>query len=297
MNKERPTLRPVNIARLIELTNLCEEQFRSINDIKSNLDASKRRIKEALLEANRINLIQKSNNSPNEDLYTSTNQGKELIENVIEQDWKNVSKILENGSPHYKEFINKLKKIQPATPKEILKVLEDQEFDVIKFNKTGIDVLKTWGERLGRIQRNVFSNKYYLPTNTLTKKNFSIIVLQVYDTLEEKHGVNLRQRYISVPKLREHVCEKLRIHRSDFNKGIQKLIRNNIGKIEVSGAPLNTLAKDSRYDVKKIQYTTEDSLVTTTQSSSSIRKGIEINSKKYYYICIFDDGINPIQEE
>lgn len=287
MSDERPTVRPVNLGRLVELTHLCREGAQSTDDVVAALDVSKRRARETILESTRISLIEKI---PDEETYATTTVGERFIDAVEASDWEKVSSVLKTHSPHYGAFLSLFEDGSTIEPDAALERLEDQaEFTPYEYNETSLDVIGAWAQRLGAIQRNAFDGTFYAVKESDVPPNFPYVLLSVADSLEESAGVNLKKRYLSIPELREHTCERLNCDRATFDDALRKLAEQNIGRIELSGAPIDTGAKDARYGLKTIKLADSDGdLVTTDQSSEQVMRGVEQLGKQYYYLAVYD---------
>jgi hypothetical protein len=159
-----------------------------------------------------------------------------------------------------------------------------------------MELLGDWGERLGQIQRNAFTGRYYAVRNPSVPDEFASVLLQTYDEQEDTTGVNLRQRYLSIPRIREALCEKLRCSRDVIDEALLALCQQNVGKLELSGAPIDTGAKDSVLGIKSLELDGDDALVSTSQSSQQVMSGIEQLGKEYYYIAVHDRNITFQQE-
>ncbi|GAB3415923.1 hypothetical protein GCM10027435_12690 [Haloparvum alkalitolerans] len=296
MSDERPTVRPVTLSRMAELTHTCEAASRSTDDLEDELDVSHRRARETILEAKRISLLDEDD-SGEEPVYTTTDVGLSFLSAIRDEDWSQVSTILETRSPHYGTFIEVLEDVENAGLDTLLTQLEEsQEFSPYSYNQTSVEVLGDWAERLGRVQRNAFTGNYYLTDEAAIPTNFHYLLLDVYDDLEEKAGVDLRQRYLSIPRLREETCERLGCTRGDFNQALLGLCQQNVGKLELSGAPMDTAAKDAALGIKRIALSEEDGLVSTSQSTQQVMAGVEQFGKKYYYLAVHDRDIEYTQE-
>lgn len=283
MTEERPTIRPVTLARLVETSQLCQNTPQTTEDVEKRLDVSHRRARETILEALRVNLVEEAP----DDKYESTTIGTSFIEAVKDQDWNNVSSILERNSPHYSTFLQVLKKKGPARLDSVLYELEKQsESTPYSYNQTSIEVVGNWGKCLRTVQRNAFTGEYYRPQNESPPENFHQTLLNAYDELEETAGVGMRQRYISIPELRESLCATLQLSRQGFNNGLRLLAQENIGKLELSGAPRDTGAKEANYGIKEISLSEDDVLVSTSQSTEQVMQGIEQHGKQYYYLTV-----------
>ena len=294
MTAERPTIRPVTLSRLVELTHLCEETGKTTDEVENTLNITTRRARETILEAVRIGLLEEydADGEVYPMSYHTTPIGERFLKAIRDEDWTRVDEILSANSPHYSKLQEALFEIGPAGTETLLAYFEDSlEESPYSFNQTGIEVVGDWGERLGGIQRNAFTGDYYPVSRTDVPQDFPDIILDVYDDLEETAGVNLRQRYLSIPRLRERTCERLGCTRDAFDRSLSRLCRENVGKIELSGAPLDTAAKDSTLGIKEIELSAGESLVSTSQSTQKVMTGLEQSDKQYYYFAVYDRDI------
>lgn len=291
MTDERATVRPVTLSRLVELTHACEDEAQSTEDLENALGVSHRRARETILEATRIGLLQE-NESDGHSVYATTYVGQSFLEAIRAENWEKVSSVLSTRSPHYGTFLEVLEEVGPTDLDTLLEHLEEsQRYTPYTFNQTGIEIVGDWAERLGRVQRNAFTGSYYLTTETKIPLNFHYVLLTAYDDLEQTAGVDLRQRYLSIPRLREEVCERTKCRRSDFDEALLALCRQNVGKLELSGAPMDTAAKDAALGIKQIDLADADGLVSTSQSTQQVMSGVEQYDKQYYYLAVYDREI------
>ena len=288
MTDERPTVRPVNLGRLVELAHFCTDNKRSTADVTSTLDVSKRRARETILESARIGFIEPVGNADDE-VYTATAVGKRFVDIVEQSDWESVSNVLETRSPHYSDFLGLFEDNDTVEPDDALERLEDRaEFTQYEYNETSLDVVGGWAQRLGVVQRNAFDGTFYATSSGEVPSNFPYVLLSIVDELEESAGVNLQKRYLSIPEIREHTCERLGCGRDMFDDALVRLAQQNIGKVELSGAPIDTGAKDAQYGIKTIELADDDGLVSTDQSSEQVMRGVEQLGKQYYYFAVYD---------
>ena len=289
---ERATVRPVTLARLVETAHLCAAEPRSTADLETTLDVTHRRARETLLEALRIDLIDKDD-TPESPVYETTHIGKRFLSAVHEEEWCAVSDVLATRSPHYGAFLQVLDSIAPASLETVLGELEAaEEHTPHSYNQTSVEVVGDWAERLGTIQRNAFTGDYYPIESGGVSANFPYALLSVYDDLEETAGVSLRQRYLSIPELREEFCERHRCTRQMFDDFLCRLVDQNVGKLELSGAPIDTAAKDAKLGIKEIDLDRDEGLVSTTQSTDRVMAGIEQFGKQYYYLAVHDSDLS-----
>ena len=290
---ERATLRPITLGRLVEVTHACSTTPQSTEAIEEHLDVSHRRARSTILEALRIDLIEELSSEDEQDpTYMTTEIGNGFLDAVQLEAWTTLSDILAVRSPHYGAFIDVLETVETAELSELLERLEKtSEYEPYSYNEASIDVLGDWAERLGVVQRNAFTGSFYSVERETIPPNFAAVLLSLYDELEETAGLNLRQRHLSIPKLREYGCERLHCRREAFDDGLLALAKENVGQIELSGAPLDTAAKESPRGIKRISLATGESLVSTTQTSEQVMAGIELYGKQYYYLAVFDRNL------
>lgn len=284
MTSDRSTVRPVNIARLVEVVDLCETSAKTAGEIADTLGASGRRAEEVLAEAARIGLL----SHPREETkaYATTELGEEFLRAIRDEDWRAVSAILSEHSPHYADLRRMLIEAGSATKESLINQLNSAESIEYRYNETGIDVVCDWAERLGDFQRNAFTGKYYVvERREQVGSKFGEMLMEEYRSMEETVGLDVRQHYVSIPRLRERLCERIRCTRDVFDDALVGLVEQNIGKLELTGAPRDTTAKESVLGLKSIETTETEEVVTTTQSTERVLDGVEYRDKQYYYLA------------
>jgi hypothetical protein len=278
--------------------NASTDTPQSTADIEELLDVSHRRARAVLLEACRIGLLEEAHPT---DHYGATSRGRDFLNAIRAERWTQVSTILREGSPHYKAFLDALAEIGPTDLDGLLDHLEDRsEATPYDYNPTVVEVVSDWGERFGSVQRNAFTGSYYCVECDSVPVDFRDILLDVYASLEETAGINLRQRYLSIPRLREAACERIGCSRAVFDAALLRLAGQNVGKVELSGAPLDTAAKDAALGIKQIAFTDgedDDLLVSTSQSTDQVMQGVEQFGKQYYYFAVYDRDLTYTPEE
>jgi hypothetical protein len=288
----------VTLGRLVELTHLCETRPQPTDAVEDHLDVTRRRARETILEAARIGLINEVDRGGDKPQYETSAAGDEFLAAVRREAWSEVSAFLETGSPHFEAFIAVVDEAGPASLGSILERLEETaQASVYTYNQTSVEVVGDWAERLGAVQRNAFTGAYYVVDADSVPVSFPDVLLGVIDELEETAGVNLRQRYVSIPELREFVCERLSCTRPAFDEALTALASQNIGKIELIGAPIDTGAKNADLGIKEITLSDEDQLVSTAQATEQVMQGVEQYGKLYYYVAVHDRDLVFTQEE
>lgn len=295
MTAERPTVRPVTLARLVELTSLAEESGYTDTEIATELDVTERRARETVLEALRLGFVAEGS-SDDDAVYRATETGTEFVASVQAERWTAVDDLFRAHSPHYATFTELVEHDGPLVPEEALQVLDARSNEgPYDYNPTSLDVLGDWAQRLGAIQRNAFSGAFYVVEADHVPPAFPEVVVDAVEELEDTAGVNLRQRYLPIPELRETLCEEFGCTRDAFDDALVALAEQNVGRVELSGAPIDTGAKDARYGIKSLQYTEAEGVVSTEQSSEQVMRGVDLLGKTYYYLAIHDADLRFTQ--
>lgn len=277
----RASMRPITLGRVVETVYLSESQNGlDCSLLQEKCGVSHRRAKEILDEVTRMRLLQKESNQ-----FQLTSLGKELLIAVRKGAWEQLHQILLQYT-FYSDFYKTLARYGPIEPEQLLPRLKDTPSS---FNQASLSVLCDWVERVGSAQRNVFTNVYY-PVYAITGPILPEF-LRVYGELNAKAGLSLRQRYVEIPKIRELVCERLRVRRRDFDEAFLRLYRNNIGIIELSGAPLTTHAKATSKHIKSLIFTEIPDEMTMKLTSERFLKGIVCDSKQYYFVAVHGGDI------
>lgn len=96
--------------------------------------------------------------------------------------------------------------------------------------------------------------------------------------------------------MREAVCERVGCTREAFDVALIELVGQNVGKLELSGAPVDTGAKEARFGIKQIELADDDGLVSTSQSTDRVMAGVEQFDKRYYYLAVHERGLTYTPE-
>jgi len=231
-------------------------------------------------------------------MYASTDIGDRFLHFVQSEQWTEVSRILRSQSQHYDAYLDVVDSNDPKAPEELLEALQASEASSLRtYNQTSIDVLCDWAERLGAVQRNAFTGQYYTVQDSPQADDFVDCLVTTYDEFDHTTGLGMRQRYVSIPLLREHVCERLKWPRDAFDPALLDLFDENIGRMDLHGTIRDTGAKDARYGIKTIDLTETDQLVTTTHTTDRVMLGLEHRGRQFYYLELLDDDLHPMEVE
>lgn len=282
----RASMRPISLRRVIEVSNLalkCDEINKQT--LSKVLGTTLRRAREMLLEMERMNLLTRRN-----DVLFANDNTKVFITYFENEDWNGFRTYFEGNYYFYRELITLLEaslhRDKGLTLEEAVSEAKEMK---LSLNRTSLEVLFDWCERLNVIQRHLYAKRFYMirkeaPRNEL----FETIFHQSYDSLNIERGLNLRLVYVEIPRLREEVCERLKLSREDFDVFFTRLCFESIGKIELSGAPTITSAKKSPFIIKKIRGVRKENIVAPFLDQSRERVGIDIGKKSYYYVAIHE---------
>ncbi|MHA1833003.1 MAG: hypothetical protein ACTSV7_03360 [Candidatus Baldrarchaeia archaeon] len=280
----RKSIRPVTLRRIIEVINLSLSHGKVESELLSNtLNIRKRRAKELLSELRDMNLLKEE-----EGFFLPTENSKRLIEFFEKEDWKSFHDLLVKNNFFYRLFTEAVFKNLGLTKDEILNLLSSSSD--LHFNRATIDILCDWAERLGCIQRNLYNGHYYaIEEKSIDLREFAKALSEKYSELNLEVKPGMRLEYIEVARLREEVCEHLKMRREEFDKILIKLIQEFTGKIELCGAPITTTAKKSPTSLKVIERVGKEPILSLKYKVLKEGKGVELNGKIYHYIAIFDD--------
>ncbi|QYZ78058.1 hypothetical protein E2N92_00735 [Methanofollis formosanus] len=272
----RKSARLVTFSKVVETAfYVVQEQETSYSQLQEHLGVSMDRSKEILREMARMDLILQ-----NEDHFKKTATTIKFVQAIREDDWRTVHQIM-MGYPHYATFYYGVRKYGPIELNNLPNLISDEYFN---FNSATLQYISDLTLRVGTIQQNVFNNHYYAIDDT--NESFTVALLNIYDELNRSGVGNLKQRYVEIPKIREHVCEKLKIQRETFDKKFLDLYVKNIGRLELSGAPITTHAKKSDKKIKSVNFSEMPDRITMELTSDQYLNGIECGRRQYYYLAI-----------
>jgi hypothetical protein len=281
---ERKTIRPVTLRRVVEICSLAS-QSKSLNCevVSQKLRVSLSRAKEILLEVTRMGLL-----STLKDLWTANDRTNQFLEYFENEEWNNIHQYFLDNYQFYEEFLQVLQDhIADEHGLDIDAIIEDSIKLGLHLNKTAVEVLADWCERLGVIQRNLYTGRLYLVKDELNNKNeFLMILVKIYRKLSSSSW--RKEVFVEIPLIREEMCERLKIARKIFDVMLKEIYLQNVGKIEFSSAPITTLAKKSPLGEKKMKSIGKDAIMSAKSTLQREREGLTINKKSYYYLAIHE---------
>lgn len=278
----RQSIRPITIARVIEIISFASKEDEVTSEkLGGRLGVNSRRARELLAECGDMGVMVQTKSG-----HRISTNGRRILGFFDDEDWGNFREYFRHNYPVFKRF---LKMMDDASGRSTGTTLEEINSLGSRIhpplNQTAVDVLSKLAERLGHMQRNVYTSRFYLVKPGPLKESFLSTLIERYECLNVRSGVGLTALYVEIPRLREDVCERLKITRSRFDELFLGLYRDNIGTMELSGAPITTKAKQSRYAVRTLQRTIKEDMLAPKLDLEKERKGIEFLGKSYYYVA------------
>lgn len=281
---ERKTIRPVTLRRVIEVCSLATNIKRvSLANVSQKLTVSNSRAKEIALEVTKMGLLKKL-----DDVYVASENTAKFLEYFKNEQWSKIHQYFLVNYSFYQDFIRILDAhINDDQGLSISEIREESAKRNLSLNQTAVEVLTDWCERLGVIQRHLYAKRFYLVKNEVEFNNFKHTLIRCYRKLSNSRWQ--KGTFVEIPIIREDLCERLKISRRVFDEKLRSAYLENIGKIELSGAPITTLAKKSPLSEKKMRRERKNVILSPKFELRRERKGIMIGRKLYYYLAIYED--------
>jgi len=242
-------------------------------DLSRIMNIKVRRAREILLELVRMNLL-----STQDGKFHVNENTKKIVCLFNQDDREGIHSYLLDHYSFYRDLIYVLEQhIDDERGLSIHEILTEGRNLGLNLNRTAVEVLVDWCERLGIVQRHLYSGRIYIVRKGKPSSEvFRDCLLASYDKFVQKEDIV----YVAIPKLREDVCERLKISREVFDELLKELYLKNVGKIELCGAPIVTSAKEIPFKMKILSSVQVDKTVASP--------GLKIADRIYYYLAIFD---------
>lgn len=282
---QRTTIRPVTLRRVIEVCSLATKSKPiNIETISKRLNTSVSRAKEMLKEVERMRLLTYSDGG-----YLRSNKTTGFLAHFKNEKWDRIHEYFLKNYSFYQDFIRLLADhANENKGLSIGEIKEESQNRHLTLNQTAIEVLSDWCDRLGVIQRHLYSKRLYLmKTEETDSQIFKGALTRCYRELSLSYG--RKGIFVKIPKIREDICEQLKITRKVFDEMLRQTYLENIGRIELSGAPIITLAKKSPLSEKKIKFEGKQTILSPKFELKRDRNGILIGHKAYYYVAIHEN--------
>lgn len=282
---ERKTMRPVTLRRVIEICSLAAiTKELDIKTVAQKLEVSPSRAREILLEVEKMGLLRQVENA-----YLTSDKTTVFLKYFEDDQWDKIHKYFLANYKFYQDFIRILQdRISDKIGLSIDEIKEESALRKMSINQTAVEVLSDWCERLGVIQRHLYSRRLYLIKNRgANQQAFKANLIKVYQELSSS---KMHKRiFVEIPAIRENLCEELKISRNVFDEMLRQIYLENVGKIELSGAPITTLAKKSPLSEKKMRIQGKEAILSPEFGIAKEREGLSVGQKAYYYLAIHED--------
>jgi len=282
---QRTTIRPVTLRRVIEVCSLAtKSNIINFEIVSKRLNTSVSRAKEILKEVEKMRLLTHSDKA-----YVQRRKTTDFLNYFEKEQWNRIHEHFLRNYSFYQNFIRLLADhINEDKGLSIDEIKEESQNRKLSLNQTAVEVLSDWCDRLGVIQRHLYSKRLYLVKSEGTDaKIFKSVLVQCYRTISLSYG--RKGVFVKIPKIREDTCEQLKITRKVFDEMLRQTYLENIGRIELSGAPIITLAKKSPLSEKKIKFEGKQTILSPKFELKRDRNGILIGHKAYYYVAIHEN--------
>jgi hypothetical protein len=279
----RKTMRPITIKRVVEVCRIVKNGKVLVTGIMEILKVGKDRAKEVVAELQVMNLI-----GLNGENCIPTPNTRSFLENFEEENWINVHLYFYSNYVFYRDFVDLLSSYVDFDYGLSLESIQEEAVRrKMNLNRTAIEVLADWCDRLSVIQRHLYSGGVYLlRINEFSLSDFKEKLVECFELIVNKKKP--REVFVEIPRLREDVCERCKMRRETFDNFLKQVYLCNIGKIELCGAPITTMAKRSPLNVKKIEPHSKDDVLAPGFLLRKEREGLVVGSKSYYYIAIHE---------
>jgi hypothetical protein len=282
---QRKTIRPVTLRRVIETCSLAANlRVIDIEIISKRLNTSVSRAKEVLQEVEKMGLLTHLNEA-----YVPSSKTTDFLTYFENEQWDEIHEYFLLNYSFYQDFIRLLTDhINDNKGLSKDEIEEESKNRQLSLNQTAVDVLSDWCDRLGIIQRHLYTRRIHLIKSEETGlETFKDALEKCYRGLSVSYG--RKGVFIEIPKIREDMCEQLKITRKVFDEMLRETYLENIGRIELSGAPIITLAKKSPLSEKKIKFEGKQTILSPKFELVREREGLLVGRKAYYYLAIHED--------
>jgi len=276
-------MEPISLSILLKTVSL----IRASNGItyityEQKMSFTKARNKSIIRELIKSKLIYLDHDS----LYC-TNKGCNFLNLFLQERWDDFSNLLAEVN---KEYCNLLQILSLSKIGDkgytFAQIISRSKKNRSILNQVTSEVCSDWGRRIGIIQKNLYTSgavsRFYLSNNSeWSIKDIEKRIEVEYLILQQKYPQNLR--YVSIPKLRENVCELIKISRRYFDEILVTLWRKNIEKIELASGPLTSHSRKTPTKKLSIHINRNDAILSPKYNLRA-EEGLNLGGKKYQTI-------------
>jgi hypothetical protein len=278
----RKTIRPITLRRVIEVCSLANtDKGIDVLSVSQKLGVSGSRAKEIVLEVERMGLL-----TLLDQRYVTSPNTADFLEYFENEKWGKIHEYFLKNYQFYRDFFCILES-HVNDPKGLTfdDIKKESANRQLSLNQTAIEVLSDWCDRLGTIQRHLYTRRLYSTLAKVEPEAFKNVLVKYYQ--EQSRVQGQRAVFVEIPMIREDMCERLKLARETFDEMLRSVYLENIGRVELSGAPIVTLAKKSPLSEKKIKRNGKTAILAPKYEIQREREGLAVGPKSYYYLAIY----------
>jgi len=273
-------LHPVSLRSLIQGLVLLD-QSKKIDVLEEKANVTKRRASEIVEELIDLGLVKRNGEDA-----SATELGVRFLSSYKQSAWKELHEILYDGRLEYRTVTRILRENSGSKGLTISEIC--QRRGKISINVVTTEVCLEWGLRLGVFQKNLYTSgmnsRYYCVSNESEKGEcFRKKLLELYGSLNVKR-YGRRVLFVSIPELRELVCEELRIRRQVFDDMFREVYLEKTDKIELCGGPLTGTARKAPTGKLSI-FVDRSSLLMAPSIALEQQEGLRLRGRVYQMVA------------
>ena len=277
-------LEPISLRVLLRsLIFFSQQKQSSSQELENNLNVTADRAKAIVRQLTTMGLLEKVDTE-----FRCAPHGKIMVNAVQASHWSTVHDILQETCKEYDALLKVLKSCKVGDKGLMISQVVKLSAKFGRgLNRVTTDVCCEWGRRLGKIQKNLFtsgviSRFYLIHDQSIPLNNIENEIHAQYARLGK--GKRRLLIYVSVPRLRENVCETLKISRRRFDGILLEISKRNTGEVELASGPLTSRSRTA--PTRKLSiYVDRKAAVLSPNYILEAEEGLDVGGKKYQTIA------------
>ena len=272
-------MHPISLRPLIQ--GLLLADGKTVDALEKEANVTRRRAAEILQGLDDLGLVRYE-----KDTAIITETGINFVESFRNSDWKKLHEILSANNAEYRTVAEILCDNEGPHGLTMPEICRKQ--NQIRLNAVVSEICLEWGLRLGIFQKNLYtsgigSRYYYVSKESETTDGFTTKLVELYNQLNiGKSGQRIF--YVSIPELRELVCEHLRLRRTVFDEMLRDHYLANTGKMELSGGPLTGTAR--RAPTRRLSiFADRSSVIMAPKIALEDQEGLRFRGRVYQMVA------------
>jgi hypothetical protein len=218
------TIRPVTPKLLLETLRVANHATIDPSLLSRSLWLSSARSHEILRQLQKMGLLKHEVDGH----YGTTSRGEALFRAATQKDNSELHRVLMNYEPYA----------------AVYSALEDKPADIRDLvSAAGVNqvaaetLLRLVSWATGRLRKNKTTGGYYVSSTKSPARDTFVRAVGEFFQNATRLQFGIRREYVTIPRLRENICERLRLDPSDFNRIFELVIREHPTFLELSSAP------------------------------------------------------------